>query len=189
MRALRLLTLLSIISFQSLAGWQLNNDTSSVNFLSTKQEHITESHQFKGISGSVKDAKQFSLAIDLSSVDTKISVRDERMQKWLFETESFTTATISADVTDALKKAKKNTRSKATVKAVLDLHGIKKNLDIDVLITNVGNKHLVVSSQGPVLIKATDYKLVQGLAKLQELAGLKSIGLTVPVTFNLVFDR
>ncbi|TDF36421.1 YceI family protein [Alteromonadaceae bacterium M269] len=189
MRIVRLFTLLSVISFQALAGWQLSNDKSSVNFLTTKQEHITEKHSFKALSGKVNDSGQFSLDIDLSSVDTKIGIRDERMQKWLFETASFAKANISADVSEALKQSKKNSVSQATINAVLNLHGVKKDVAIDVLITNVDGKKLIVSSQGPVLISANDYKLVQGVAKLQELAGLKSIGLTVPVTFNLVFNK
>lgn len=189
MNKFRLLALLSLFSFQTLAGWQLHNETSRVNFLSTKQEHITEIHGFNSFDGEISDTGAFSLAIDLSSVETNIGIRNERMQKWLFETASFANASISANVTDTLKQAKKNTVTQSTINAELDLHGQKKNVAIDVLITNINDKQLVVSSASPVLISAGDYKLVQGIAKLQELAGLKSIGLTVPVTFNLVFTQ
>jgi polyisoprenoid-binding protein YceI len=189
MKNLFLLTVLSFISFSSVAQWQLNADLSTVNFLSTKQEHITEKHQFKTLKGGVDGQGGFSLAIDLSSVDTKIGIRDERMQKWLFETTSFSKATITANVSEALKQTAKNTISTAKIAAILDLHGVKKDITIDVLIANIDGNKLVVSSQGPVLVSASDYSLVQGIAKLQELAGLKSIGLTVPVTFNLVFDQ
>jgi polyisoprenoid-binding protein YceI len=189
MKNIFLLTLLSFFSFQSLAGWELSSEVSSVNFLSTKQEHITESHYFKSMSGEITDAGIFSLDINLSSVETNIGIRNERMQKWLFETASFAHASISADVSDVLKEAKKDSVTKATVKAVLDLHGMRKEVSVNVLVSNVDNDHLVVSTIAPLLINAGDYKLVKGIAKLQELAGLKSIGLTVPVTFNLVFNN
>jgi polyisoprenoid-binding protein YceI len=189
MNNFRLLTLLSLLSFQSLAGWQLNDDNSRVNFMSTKQEHITESHYFKSMNGQITDKGAFTLNIDLSSVETNIGIRNERMQKWLFETASFAQASISADVSDVLKVAKKDSVTQATVSAVLDLHGLKKEVSVEVLVSNVDNDHLVVSTLTPLLINAGEYKFVQGIAKLQELAGLTSIGLTVPVTFNLVFDQ
>ena len=189
MNNFRLLTLLSLLSFQSLAGWQLNGEASNVNFLSTKKAHITENHHFKSINGQVTDKGAFSLNIDLSSVETNIGIRNERMQKWLFETTSYADANISADVSGVLKEAKKDSVTKATVNAILDLHGIQKEVAVDVLVSNVDNDYLIVSTINPLLIQASDYKLVQGIAKLRELAGLDSIGLAVPVTFNLVFEQ
>ena len=88
-----------------------------------------------------------------------------------------------------LKEAKKDSVTKATVNAVLNLHGIEKDVAIDVLVSNVDKDYLVVSAINPLLIQVSDYTLVKGIAKLRELVGLDSIGLTVPVTFNLVFEQ
>lgn len=48
-------------------------------------------------------------------------------------------------------------------------------------------KELVVSSVKPIIIKAADYGMEEGVKKLQELTKLPSIATAVPVTFSLVF--
>ena len=46
---------------------------------------------------------------------------------------------------------------------------------------------ITVTSITPMIIDADNFGLVAGINKLQEIAGLKSITRTVPVTFSLTF--
>jgi len=48
---------------------------------------------------------------------------------------------------------------------------------------------LVVSSKNPIMIQASDFGLVAGIQKLQELAKLPSIATAVPVSFVLTFTK
>ena len=76
-------TLLILAAPLSFAEWTLSPD-SSVKFLSTKNTNITEVHEFTQVSGSVSDQGSAKIAIDLSSVETGIEIRNERMQSMLF---------------------------------------------------------------------------------------------------------
>ena len=71
-------------------------EKSSLNFLSTKNTHVTEKHSFDTFSGTLTKAGELSIEIDLSSVNTIIPIRNERMRKMLFAVSDFPTATFSA---------------------------------------------------------------------------------------------
>jgi len=66
------------------AHYDLVASDSSVNFLSTKNVNITESHSFDRLSGNLSSTGELSIEIDLTSVNTIIPIRNERMQKMLF---------------------------------------------------------------------------------------------------------
>ncbi|MGB5200637.1 MAG: YceI family protein, partial [Sedimenticolaceae bacterium] len=80
------------------AEWQLVPDKSHLSFVSTKKQHIAESHTFKGLQGSVDNDSVGTVAVDLASVDTKIEIRDERMRETLFETKEYPTAVFTTHV-------------------------------------------------------------------------------------------
>ena len=49
------------------------------------------------------------------------------------------------------------------------------------------DKTITISTITPMLIDAESFKLIAGINKLKEIAGLKSITRTVPLTFTLTF--
>lgn len=172
-----------LFSNQLIADWQLNNDASSLHFISVKKGDIAETHHFKALSGSITDEGKASLAIDLASVNTKIPIRDQRMQEFLFETKAFTTANVSLDLgKDGVKAGVQS------LTATLDLHGVKKEVKADVVVTEAGDQ-VQVTTVAPIVVNAPDFSLDAGVEKLRELAQLDVISKAVPVTFNLVFDK
>jgi len=68
----------------------------------------------------------------------------------------------------------------------LEMRGVKKKVKVHAMVAHTG-KELVVSSVSPIILKASDYGMEEGVKKLQELAKLPSIATAVPVTFSLVF--
>ncbi|MEM6307186.1 MAG: cytochrome C, partial [Pseudomonadota bacterium] len=66
-------------------GWTLDNDTSKVQFGSIKKDYVGESHFFENMSGTVSDDGMVSVAIDLTSVQTWIDIRNERMIEHVFK--------------------------------------------------------------------------------------------------------
>lgn len=171
------------------AGWKLDEQASKLNFLSTKKAQIIEQHSFKKVAGKVAANGQVNLQIDLASVETNIPIRNERMQKYLFETDKFANATISAKVDSGVLAALAVGELKTLeLAAELDLHGNKQKLTVPVTVVKGNQGQLYVNSVGSVVINAADFALVEGINKLQELAGLPSITYAVPVSFNLVFS-
>lgn len=182
-------TLLILAAPLSFAEWTLSPD-SSVKFLSTKNTDITEVHEFTQVSGSVSDKGNAEIAIDLTSVETGIGIRNERMQSMLFNVSDYATATVSADLPETMMLALKNGETATSLLPLtLELHGEKKDIEADVLATAAADGHVIVTTQSPVLVNAGEFKLAKGVEALREVAGLDRISTTVPVTFTLLFTE
>jgi len=166
-------------------GMTLDNSLSSLNFVSVKKGSVGEVHTIDKLSGSLSDDGNLVVKLDLSSVNTGIDIRNERMLEHLFETKNNPIATISAKISGGRST---NEISTITGTLSLDLHGIKKDIEFNVVAVKSGD-NLVVSSAKPIIIQASDFGLVAGIQKLQELAKLPSIATAVPVNFVLVFKK
>lgn len=59
---------------------------------------------------------------------------------------------------------------------------------LSAVVVNTGDK-IVITSTNPIIIKAEDYGLAEGVAMLQELAKLPSVATAVPVNFVLTFSK
>ena len=183
------LALMLALPLSVFADWKLDNDHSRLSFVTIKKGTAGEVGRFKRMEGEVSSQGQVGISIDLTSVDTAVEIRDERMQSMLFETGMYPKATLSAQLDGAKLKAMKAGDMKIeTVKAELDLHGIKKSLDFEVAISKLANDKLLVISNKPVVIAAADFGLDAGVEKLRAVAELPSISQAVPVSFILSFS-
>lgn len=181
---------LSMLAQPSFADWQLLGEYSSVSFSSVKVGTITESHRFTGLSGFVSDTGNASVTIDLASVDTGIPIRDERMQKMLFNVAEYPHAIFSSTINiSEIKQMKAGTSTRTELKGTLSLHGQTASLTIPVLVTRSSSDTVVVSTTQPVVVSADQFELTGGLDALRQIAGLANITPTVPVSFTLVFAR
>lgn len=172
----------------ALAGWTLDAEASSLSFVSIKNDAIAEVHHFTGLSGTVSDEGIATLTIGLASVETGIPIRNERMQKLLFETSEFAeaTASLSVDMT-ALAALGTGEDLALDSEVSLKLHGISTTLPAKLLVTRLGNDRYRVATVQPVIVSAPVFKLAEGIEALREVAGLKAIGTGVPVTLLLTF--
>jgi polyisoprenoid-binding protein YceI len=170
------------------AAWVLDNNGSSLYFLSIKVEHVVETHSFTSLSGQA-DTASATVEIDLSSVDTAVALRDERMLDVLFEVALFASATVTADLTGLAVADLSPGESVTTELAFnLDLHGASNDMTAAVQLTQLADGALRIQTTSPVNVNAGDFSLVDGVNKLRELAGLPSVSYAVPVTFNLLFN-
>ena len=171
-----------LLSATAQAGWTLNQEQSSLHFATVKNSTTSEVHQFKMLGGEITEGGKVSLVIKLSSVDTMNPIRDERMQKQLFEADKYPEATVSLDLgTEGVKDGPQ------MLTVTLNLHGVDKEISTQVFVEK-DEKSIKVSSLAPVVISAPDFSLDKGIEELRALAALTSINLTVPVTFRLVYD-
>ena len=170
--------------------WRLDGEASNLAFVSIKAGETAEAHRFTALSGTVDEAGQAEILIDLDSVATGIEIRDERMREHLFETETYPQARIAATVDlAALAEMSPGDRIVLPLEAVLELHGTTFPIETEVIVTDIGGGRVLVESTAPILLHVGDFGLGEGLGVLQDLAGLPSITPVSPVSFSLLFTR
>jgi polyisoprenoid-binding protein YceI len=170
--------------------WTLDDDASSLSFVSTKAGTIAEVHGFSELSGSIDDDGKATLRIALGSVDTAIGIRDERMRELLFETAQFPEATVTLSVpASAMSDSLEGSQGALTLEAELNLHGATTPVRAHVVVARLDEDRLLVASARPVVVDGGKVGLADGIEKLREVAGLTAISPAVPVTFVLVFGR
>lgn len=171
------------------ANWEVDNAQSELSFISTKKVNVAEVHHFGHLSGKLSDAGEFSLAIDLASVNTGVDIRDSRMKEFLFDVADFPTADLNAKLDSAMLDSLAVGASKRTaVDGTLSLHDQSKALTFEVVISKLSDNQLLVVAAQPVIVNVADFDLVQGVEKLRDLAGLPSISQAVPVSFYLTLN-
>jgi hypothetical protein len=118
-------------------------------------------------------------------VETGIGIRNERLQKMLFEVANFPTATIEAVLSDsqvaALKAGGDQTES---LSVNISLHGRTVSKTAHVSVSASGADVRVTTTQ-PIVITAQEFGLEAGVAALQQIAGLNAISRSIPVTVDL----
>lgn len=181
------LALALAVSNISIADWSLQQP-SSINFLTSKNTNTTEIQSFKTFNGKINESGYATLDIDLASVDTRIEIRDQRMQEHLFETAKFSQASFTTEIpATVLAQVSAGTQTRFQLQGKISLHGEQAEGQCQVMISPNKDGTITVTTITPMLIDAESFGLVAGINKLQKMAGLKSISHTVPLTFSLTF--
>ncbi|MPY23576.1 YceI family protein [Shewanella sp. YLB-07] len=191
MKSILPLLLLSIVSFTSMnasAQWSLAPSSAELKFLSTKvlmnKQSITEISSFQTLSGTVSDDGELELKVKLGSVNTQISIRDQRLRDWVFEVSKFQDAEISGKIAKVnLTALAVGAPLRIKLALVLKAHGKEIPLEADLqLVKDLGGS-IYVSSISPILLDVKQLGLNIGIEKLIEVMGLASINQQVPITF------
>lgn len=170
--------------------WILNPEHSRLAFISIKADHIGEVHHFTELSGQIDDQSQAVINTKLDSVETLIPIRNERMREFLFKTAQYSDATLSAKIDSAAIEAlQPGELVDMVAESTLNLHGETQSLVLKMKATKLDADTIMVVSLEPVVIDAARFGLDEGVEKLREIAGLKSISNAVPVTFVMTFDK
>ena len=184
------LLLVMILPATAWAGeWTLDGAASDLTVLSMKKEKVAEVHHFSGLSGIIY-GNSAKFEVDLATIESGISIRNERMRSMLFEISRFSTATITADLSainyQLLKVGEMLTTS---LPFTLDLHGMKKDFTAQIRVVALAEHKLLITSRRAVIVKAADFQLEDGIEALRQIAKLPSIAQAVPVSFQLQFAR
>lgn len=185
-----ILSLSLLLTAPAYSAWQLDSKNSSLTFVSIKKGTVAESHSFKEFTGDINNSGLANVTINLSSVDTNIAIRDQRMAEFLFETTTFAQASFSAQLNRAdIDAIAIGASQQMSLKGSLNLHGEQQELTLNVMVAKLSADNMLVSTLEPVIIKAEDFALVAGINKLKSLANLPSIAYAVPVSFVLTFTQ
>ncbi len=168
-------------------NWRLDSPNSSVSFISIKKGNIAETHTFSEFEGVINKGTA-SVTIKTKSIESNVEIRNKRMRELLFETGLFPDITIKADVDTTLSNLEIGQSEIISVAANLNMHGVSKELTLVLRLSKLSKSRFVVSSSQPVLIRAKDYNMLDGILKLSSLVNNLTIAETVPVSFSLVFE-
>lgn len=184
------LVLLSGVAGNIQASWTLQPSSSHIHFLSIKATHIGEVHSFTKFKGSVQDNGLARIQIDLSSVDTLIPIRNERMRNLLFAINEHPTATINTKISIAeFKDMKIGSEVGTQIEADLEFKGTNNQVIADIIVSRQNESTFTIQSRSPLLLSATDLGIIEGIEKLREIAGLTNISFSIPASFRLTFKE
>ncbi|MCL9773899.1 YceI family protein [Vibrio methylphosphonaticus] len=179
-----------MLTLPASASWMLDNEESSLKFISTKKNAASEVHHFDAMSGNISDDGKAAVMLDLSSVETNIEIRNERLKSMLFDVASFKSATITT-VIDMSKLDGTDIGGiySSVLDVTVDLHGKQKTYPAHLTVMKMSDDKIVVAADDPIIVNAADFGLEEGIEKLREIAALPSIATSVPVTFLLVYEQ
>jgi len=170
--------------------WTVDTDASELSYVSIKQGEIAEANTFENLTGSITAEGAATIEIDLASVSTGVDIRDERMRDIFFVVANNPKATVTAQVDPAAFEALGVGESAdTTLDGTLSLTGVEAPFQAEVSVTRAGPDRVIAVTDKPVIVDAGQFELTDGLAQLQELAGLEAISPAVPVTFSIAFKR
>ena len=176
--------LLLLITQATLADWRLTA-ASKVGYVSIKNNAIAEHNYFSGVTGSLNEKGQLKVSIDLSTVETQVDIRNQRMRDLFFEVMQYPEAVVTAQLDmQELAQVESGAPLELVKPFTLSLHGVESTAEAHLRIVSVGGRAWV-STVRPILISAADFGLEGGVAALRKIAGLEAIAAVVPVSVNL----
>ncbi|MBY5983520.1 YceI family protein [Halomonas sp. DP5Y7-2] len=177
---------LACLSANASADWNLIDDESRLWFGSVKNESVGETHVVGSLTGHIDDDGKVAIEATTASLDSGIDIRDERMQEHLFPTPSLAISS-NLDPTQFASLMPGDTLL-ARVPVSVTLGAAGSDYDTTVMVVRLSESRWLVVSDQPIWVDASSLGLVQGIATLQDIAGLSSIARTSPVGFRLLFE-
>lgn len=181
---------LAIFSSTAIADtWQLDSDNSVLNFVSVKNDHVDETHRFTDIQGQWVDNK-VTIEIPVTSLDTQIPIRNERMLTHLFKSEEYSIVSATADLEESLLlDIPVGETLPLSVDLTVYIAGESEKVSSALQVTRLGVDRFLATTTQPINIDTKAFALASGIDKLAEIAGLQRIDYNVPVTFSVQFSR
>lgn len=173
---------------QAADSWTLSGENSKVAYGSIKKDVIGEINHFTGLSGTVSADGAVEVAIDLTSVETFIDIRNERMIEYVFD--GGPTATLTADLDmDALNAIAPGDAAVIEVEGQLAFGALSVDVYTDMFVARLGEDRVMVTTDEMIMLEAAELEIDSALDKLMALAELPGITRVAPVTLRLMFDR
>ena len=179
---------LLLMAQATLADWRLTS-ASKVGYVSIKNNAIAEHNVFSGVTGSLSKKGQLKINIDLSTVETQVDIRNQRMRELFFEVTQYPQAVVTAELdVQELAQIDSGAPLEIVKPFTLSLHGVEATAEAHLRVVAVGGRAWV-STVRPILISAADFGLEGGVSALQKIAGLEAIAAVVPVSVDLKFVK
>jgi polyisoprenoid-binding protein YceI len=176
---------LALLAGSAHADWTLDKDQSELTFLSDKNSGIVERHSFQSFDAQLSSSGAFEASIDVSTVETGIHIRNDRMRAMLFNVPNFPKATVTGAIPEFSASTYSDRSTQLAVSLQVSLVGITQEVPARLSVVRDSTGGFSVQTLEPILLKASDFGLQQGVEALRTVAGLQTISTTVPVSFSL----
>lgn len=173
------------------ARWLLDTSKSTFHFVTVKKNtsavETPENLTFSTLQGTISPSGQAVLTIPLTSINSGVTLRDTRIQDYLFETHHLPSLHFTTQLDlSAINALAVGSTSVQTVTGNLVLHGVVKSIVFDALVIKHADNRISFSPRKPIVINATDFDLNAGVEALRlAITTLTTIGEKVPVYFKL----
>lgn len=169
-------------------GWTSVADQSALAFGSVKKDSVGEVHHFDGLRGSVSADGMVMVEIDLTSVQTNIDIRNERMGEHVFAGGTLATLSGEVDMSDVDGLAVGEI-GLTDFEGVLSLGGVDADVEAEMLVARLGENRVLVSTADFIMLSTADLGIDAGIDTLMELAKLPGITRVTPVSIRMVFEK
>lgn len=169
-------------------GWTSVDDASMIAFGSVKKDVIGEVHTFSNVSGTVAEDGAVVVEIDLTSLETYIDIRNERMAEHVFKGAATATLTGSVDMEDVSSLATGDV-SVTDFEGTLALGGLEADVEAEMLVARLSEDRVLVTTADFIMLSTADLGIDAGIDKLMQLAKLPGITRVTPVTIRMVFEQ
>lgn len=166
--------------------WTLDGEASHLAFGSIKKDKIGEVNSFSGLKGTVDADGKADVTIDLTTLETNIDIRNERMLEHVFKGAGEAQLTAQLDM-DEVKGLAVGEMAVVDVEGALSLLGVSTELDLEMVVVRLAENKVMALSNDMVFVGTEELGVTAGIDKLMELAKLPGITRTSPVTLRLVF--
>ena len=166
--------------------WTLDGEASHLAFGSIKKDKIGEVNSFSGLKGTVDADGKADVTIDLTTLETNIDIRNERMLEHVFKGAGEAQLTAQLDM-DEVKGLAVGEMAIVDVEGALSLLGVSTELDLEMVVVRLAENKVMALSNDMVFVGTEELGVTAGIDKLMELAKLPGITRTSPVTLRLVF--
>ena len=155
-------------------------------FGSIKKDKIGEVNSFSGLKGTVDADGKADVTIDLTTLETNIDIRNERMLEHVFKGAGEAQLTAQLDM-DEVKGLAVGEMAVVDVEGALSLLGVSTELDLEMVVVRLAENKVMALSNDMVFVGTEELGVTAGIDKLMELAKLPGITRTSPVTLRRVF--
>lgn len=177
---------------------------SNINFTSIKNQDVGVTGFFKDVTGTVTvpangniNQATGKITLGLSSLNTGLSVRDERVLKHFFETNPegdgknaeavFTIESLDSENVQKLSSLNKSV--KLTALGTMKIHGESVKQSMNLTVTRTGKDEVRVTTRKPYVFDIKKFNMVDPLKKLMEVCGHGDVSLAVPIEINLTLQH
>jgi len=127
--------------------------------------------------------------IDLSSVETFVEIRNERMIKWVFDA-AHPTATLEAQIDPCdVTGLDPGDTATVTIDGTLTLNGKALPVEADMFVTRLSENKVMITTDEMIMLSMADAGTDSGISKLMALANLPGITRVSPVSLRFVFTK
>lgn len=171
----------------SAAGWTVDSDASVLGFGSIKGNTTGEAHTISGVAGKVAADGTATLTLDLTTIQTNIDIRNERIGEHIFKGAANATLTAAIDL-EAMEGLAVGEYMVTEVEGDLALIGEPLPVYLDMFIMRTADDQVIATSNSMLFISTEELGIDAGIDVLKALANLDGITRSFPVTMRFVFN-